>query len=296
MKLCLYLLSPLDGALCSTKGYRHTGLSVLELFSLNQEHHLVGSENKNCSWSFIWRSLASSGPVCLSVCLSVCLQQVRMKVAALSLLLLLNSLDSGSAPVSLSVSPKRSQFFKYDSFSVSCEGEEQSEEEVAGWRVMKRTEDEEVRPCPSSCSITAAFPATDSGVYWCETGRGETSDSVNISVTADFYKDGVFIRSSSTGNMTIHSVSPSDEGLYRCNVSGAGGSADSWLTVRAPPAGRDPPPPLLSVSALLRHLVVGAPYLVSTILLGLIYRDRARVQRARKSRQTSNDVIMEMAA
>ncbi|XP_049423622.1 uncharacterized protein LOC125883403 isoform X3 [Epinephelus fuscoguttatus] len=77
--------------------------------------------------------------------------------------------------------------------------------------------------------------------------------------------------------MTIHSVSPSDEGLYRCNcVSGAGGSADSWLTVRAPPAGRDPPPPLLSVSALLRHLVAGAPYLLSTILLGLIYRDRAR--------------------
>ncbi|XP_078020075.1 uncharacterized protein LOC144459633 isoform X2 [Epinephelus lanceolatus] len=190
--------------------------------------------------------------------------------------LVLNSLDSGSAPVSLSVSPKRSQFFKYDSFSVSCEGEEQSEEEVAGWRVMKRTEDGEVRPCPSSCSITAAFPATDSGVYWCETGRGETSNSVNISVTADFYKDGVFIRSSSTGNMTIHSVSPSDEGLYRCNVSGAGGSADSWLTVRAPPAGRDPPPPLLSVSALLRHLVAGAPYLLSTILLGLIYRDRAR--------------------
>ncbi|XP_049423598.1 Fc receptor-like B isoform X5 [Epinephelus fuscoguttatus] len=257
-----------------------------------------------------------------------------MKVAALSLLLLLDSLDSGSAPVSLSVSPKRSQFFKYDSFSVSCEGEEQSEEEVAGWRVMKRTEDGEVRPCPSSCSITAAFPATDSGVYWCETGRGETSNSVNISVTAgsvildspvlpvmeghdvtlscrprvtmssfhltaDFYKDGVFIRSSSTGNMTIHSVSPSDEGLYRCNVSGAagaGGSADSWLTVRAPPAGRDPPPPLLSVSALLRHLVVGAPYLLSTILLGLIYRDRARVQHARKSRQTSDDVIMEMAA
>ncbi|XP_078020076.1 uncharacterized protein LOC144459633 isoform X3 [Epinephelus lanceolatus] len=176
---------------------------------------------------------------------------------------------------------------------------------------MKRTEDGEVRPCPSSCSITAAFPATDSGVYWCETGRGETSNSVNISVTAgsvildspvlpvmeghdvtlscrprvtmssfhltaDFYKDGVFIRSSSTGNMTIHSVSPSDEGLYRCNVSGAGGSADSWLTVRAPPAGRDPPPPLLSVSALLRHLVAGAPYLLSTILLGLIYRDRAR--------------------
>ncbi|XP_074479623.1 low affinity immunoglobulin gamma Fc region receptor II-a-like isoform X2 [Sebastes fasciatus] len=256
-----------------------------------------------------------------------------MEVAALSLLLLLNCLDSGSARVSLTVSPKRSQFFKYDRFSVSCEEEEQREEEEAGWRVMKRTEDGEVRPCPSSCFITAAFPATDSGEYWCETGPGATSNTVNITVTAGsvilespvlpvmegdnvtlscrtktasfnlpagFYKDGLLIRISSTGNMTIHSVSKADEGLYKCEVSGAGGSPDSWLTVRAPPTGRDPPPPppppsstMLSV---VRHLVVGTPYLLATILLGLIYRDRAREQHTSKATRTSNDVIMEMAA
>ncbi|XP_044198408.1 high affinity immunoglobulin gamma Fc receptor I-like [Thunnus albacares] len=50
--------------------------------------------------------------------------------------------------------------------------------------------------------------------------------------TADFYKDGVLVRSSSTGNMTIHSVSKSDEGLYKCNISGAGESPESRLTVR----------------------------------------------------------------
>ncbi|XP_044040158.1 basement membrane-specific heparan sulfate proteoglycan core protein-like isoform X1 [Siniperca chuatsi] len=251
-----------------------------------------------------------------------------MEVAALSLLLF-----------SPTVAPKRSQFFKYDSFSVSCE-----EEELTGWRVMKRMKDGEVRPCPSSCSITAAFPATDSGVYWCETGLGETSNTVNITVTgrlegsitytlkytgsvilespvlpvmegddvtlscrckvttsacdlkADFYKDGLPVGTSSTRNMTIRSVSRCDEGLYKCNVLGFGESPESWLTVRAPPAGQDPPAPLLSVSTLVRHLVVGTPYLLSTILVGLIYRDRARARHASKARRTSNDVIMEMAA
>eukprot|EP00064_Thunnus_orientalis_P020778 superscaffoldBa00005910_g20926 len=49
---------------------------------------------------------------------------------------------------------------------------------------------------------------------------------------ADFFKDGNLIRSSSAGNMTIHSVSKSNEGLYKFNISGAGESPESWLTVR----------------------------------------------------------------
>lgn len=44
----------------------------------------------------------------------------------------------------------------------------------------------------------------------------------------------------------------------------------------APPDGQDPSAPLLSVSMLLRLLVGGTPYLLSTILLALIYRERAR--------------------
>ena len=51
-------------------------------------------------------------------------------------------------------------------------------------------------------------------------------------ITADFYKDGFLIKSNTTGNMTIRSVSKSDEGHYKCNVSKAGESAESWLTVR----------------------------------------------------------------
>ncbi|XP_026180331.1 low affinity immunoglobulin gamma Fc region receptor II-a-like isoform X2 [Mastacembelus armatus] len=246
-----------------------------------------------------------------------------MEVAALCLLLLLDTLES--AGVSPNVSPSRSQFFKYEPLSVRCEGGEQQEEE--NWRVVKRTEDGEVRPCPPPCSVTAAFPATDSGVYWCETGLGETSNTVNITVTAgpvilespvlpvmeghdvtllcrvlssssnltaSFYKDGLFIWTSSTRNMTIHSVSASDGGLYKCNVCGVGDSPESWLTVRAPPAGQDPPPPSLSLTMVLRHLMVGTPYLLSTVLLGLIYRDRKRAQHISKPRQTSDDVIMQI--
>ncbi|XP_028420545.1 low affinity immunoglobulin gamma Fc region receptor II-like isoform X1 [Perca flavescens] len=51
---------------------------------------------------------------------------------------------------------------------------------------------------------------------------------------AGFYKDGLIIRSSSTGEMTIQIVSKSDEGLYKCRISGAGESPESWLAVRAP--------------------------------------------------------------
>ncbi len=59
-----------------------------------------------------------------------------------------------------------------------------------------------------------------------------TNKKPSFKLTADFYKDGVLIMSSFTGNMTIHSVSKSDEGLYKCSISGAGGSPVSWLNVR----------------------------------------------------------------
>lgn len=41
----------------------------------------------------------------------------------------------------------------------------------------------QVHPCPASCVVIGAFPATDSGAYWCETGAGQTSQTVNITVT-----------------------------------------------------------------------------------------------------------------
>ncbi|XP_036967456.1 sialoadhesin-like isoform X3 [Acanthopagrus latus] len=173
-----------------------------------------------------------------------------------------------------------------------------------------------------SVSLIYVYPS-DTGVYWCESAAGESSNSVSISVTggdvilegpvlpvmegddvtlscrskktvscnltADFYKDGLLIGSSSTGNMTIHSVSRSDEGLYRCNISGAGASPASRLTVRAADA---PAAQVMSVFRLIWHVVVATPYLLSTILLILIYRDNRRAARL-VGGDRSYDVVME---
>lgn len=52
------------------------------------------------------------------------------------------------------------------------------------------------------------------------------------SLRADFYKDGFLIGTTSTRNMTIHNVSKSHKGLYKCNIGGSGYSPESWLSVR----------------------------------------------------------------
>lgn len=51
-------------------------------------------------------------------------------------------------------------------------------------------------------------------------------------VIAGFYKDGGLIGESSTGEFTIHRVSRSDEGRYKCSTSEDGESPQSWLTIR----------------------------------------------------------------
>ncbi|XP_037615418.1 low affinity immunoglobulin gamma Fc region receptor III-like [Sebastes umbrosus] len=223
-----------------------------------------------------------------------------------------------------------SQFFKYESFSLSCDGNRNS----SGWRVKARTA-RGVSECgrdwghlrASTCVIHEAY-RWNSGEYWCESASGETSPAANISVTDSnvilespvfpvtegrsvtlrcttrsnssnlrasiFMKDRSPVGAAVTGQMSLPAVSKSDQGLYMCVITGVGASTESWLTVRggaterreagrpsdgftgnvtgagpgAPAAAR-----LLSVSRLVCHLVVGAPYLMSTIVLGLVYRD-----------------------
>lgn len=45
------------------------------------------------------------------------------------------------------------------------------------------------------------------------------------------FMDELLIGVSSTGNVTLHSISKPDEELYRCNVPGVGESQQSWLSV-----------------------------------------------------------------
>ncbi|KAK9525169.1 hypothetical protein VZT92_017493 [Zoarces viviparus] len=168
-----------------------------------------------------------------------------------------------------------SQVFSWTSVSLSCE-----EDQPSGWTLMRKTREEETsqcgdgwgRPAGSSCQMKHMVPL-DTGVYWCESREGGTSNSINISVSdgpvilqspvlpvmeghevtlscrtktssdrsAGFSKDGSFIRTEPEGLMTIQSVSRSDEGLYRCTMSD-GESPPSWLSVTGKPTSEAPPP------------------------------------------------------
>ncbi|XP_008303511.1 sialoadhesin-like [Stegastes partitus] len=213
---------------------------------------------------------------------------------------------------SLTVLPDRSQFFQLESISLSCEQQGSS----SGWTVMRNTSINVNQKCSTygteipefGCVVDDLFPS-DSGVYWCESGARECSDTVSITVTfdsvilesparpvmegeavtlrcrhktsssssltADFYKDELLIGSSSTGNFTITNVSKSDEGLYRCNMSGGGDSPSSWLLVRGLPESPS------SASALVLLPVVSVYLsLVSVMLLCLCRSHKGEVDPA----------------
>ncbi|XP_026180008.1 Fc receptor-like B [Mastacembelus armatus] len=183
----------------------------------------------------------------------------------------------------LTVSPSSSQFFQWSSLSLSCEEDDSS----AGWTLRRNTTTETRTQCGagwgkaagSSCNISLSFPS-DSGVYWCESREGATSQSINITVSggavilqspvlpvmegenitlicrtqtssdlpADFYKHGSLVIDRPTGHVTILHVSKADEGVYRCNIRGHGESPPSWISVTetptttAPPTTAAPPP------------------------------------------------------
>ncbi|XP_076737128.1 low affinity immunoglobulin gamma Fc region receptor III-A-like isoform X1 [Maylandia zebra] len=188
------------------------------------------------------------------------------KVPLLWLLLLMSLLCHTTNQAHLTVSPSTFQFLKGDFVSLSCEEDDSS----AGWTLRRNTSkearaecDKWGKPAGSSCNISAILP-WDSGVYWCESREGPISNMVNLTVTggsvilqspvlpvmegddvtllcktkttpsnlpAAFYKDGSLIRKQPTGHMTIQHVSRSDEGLYKCDISGHGESPSSWITV-----------------------------------------------------------------
>ncbi|XP_047444053.1 low affinity immunoglobulin gamma Fc region receptor II-like isoform X1 [Mugil cephalus] len=220
----------------------------------------------------------------------------------------------------LTVSPSSSQVFKGDFVSLSCEEDDSS----AGWTLRRNTTKRQRTQCGadwgeaagSSCDISYIF-SSDSGVYWCESREGATSNSINLTVSggpvilqspvlpvmegddvtllcktettpsilsATFYKDGSLIRTESTDHMTIHHVTRSDEGLYRCNIISHGESPSSWITVTEKPTTTAPPttteatpPPPSSLHLVLRlvcHLVVFCPYFLSTVLMVSLCRHR----------------------
>ncbi|XP_075307956.1 low affinity immunoglobulin gamma Fc region receptor II-like [Odontesthes bonariensis] len=185
----------------------------------------------------------------------------------LALSSLLCCTTSRALTAGLTVSPSSSQLFEGDSVSLSCEEDHSS----AGWTLRRNTSRETRTQCGSgwgkaagsSCKISYTYPS-DSGVYWCESREGAASNSISLTVSggsvilqspvlpvmeggdvtlscrtktpppnppADFYKDGSLIRAEPTGHMTLRHVTSSDEGLYRCSISGHGESPPSWISV-----------------------------------------------------------------
>ncbi|XP_076738737.1 Fc receptor-like protein 4 isoform X2 [Maylandia zebra] len=188
------------------------------------------------------------------------------ETSLLCLLFLISLLSCTTNQAGLTVSPSSSQFFKGAFVSLSCEEDDSS----AGWTLRRNTSKQHRTQCGdgwgegagSSCNNNVFL--SDSGVYWCESREGPISNMVNLTVTggsvilqspvlsvmegddvtllcktkttpsnlpAAFYKDGSLIRKQPTGHMTIQHVSRSDEGLYKCDISGHGESPSSWITV-----------------------------------------------------------------
>ncbi|KAL3050939.1 hypothetical protein OYC64_001254 [Pagothenia borchgrevinki] len=212
-----------------------------------------------------------------------------MDPTSLQRLVFLTSLLSCSTnQARLTVTPSRSQVFKNEPVSLRCE------DDSDGWTVMRNTSDGKITECEdwgisagSSCN-SSHMDTWDSGVYWCESTEGSTSNTITITVSggsvilqspalpvmegddvtlicrtkmadppsADFYKEGVFIGTESAGHMTLLHVSRSDEGLYKCRVQNEGESPESWLSVLdKPTTSMDPPTTSSAPPASSLHLV-----------------------------------------
>ncbi|XP_059416544.1 B-cell receptor CD22-like [Carassius carassius] len=174
---------------------------------------------------------------------------------------------SFSPPVSLIISPSRTQHFTSVSLSLSCEEQSSSDR----WTVRRYTDRWGLEDCllsrwgsqkGSTCKIMSTDPSY-TGVYWCQSESGDSYNLVNISVhigvilespvhpvtegdpltlrclypyisppilRADFYKDGSLIQSQ-TPEMIISNVSKSNEGFYYCKHPERGQSPKSWISV-----------------------------------------------------------------
>ncbi|XP_018527638.1 Fc receptor-like protein 5 [Lates calcarifer] len=195
---------------------------------------------------------------------------------------------------SLTVNPDRVQHFTSDSVSLSCEGNSTE------WRVKRFPEHGYQSHCSdwgrmtgSICSISS-LQYTDSLAYWCESGSGEFSNAVNITVRRDgiilvspanpvaegqsvtlgcklrtenvvsnvfFYKNDKLIQNDTRGELNISAVSKSDEGFYKCQWSGQE-SPQSWMSVKAVSRSESSSFPVL--------LIVGLVCGISLIILLLL--------------------------
>ncbi|XP_055362956.1 titin-like isoform X4 [Betta splendens] len=195
---------------------------------------------------------------------------------------------------SLTVSPDIVQHFTRDSVSLSCEGNSTE------WRVRRFPEGGFLSSCSywttsgSRCDIITS--QSGSAVFWCESGSGHFSNSVNITVhdvgpglilmspvrpvteglsvslscklktgqkpsSVFFYHNEQLIQNDSRVELNISAVSKSHEGFYKCWSQGRE-SPQSWMAVNASKSSNGHIPVMLVVG-----LVCGVGLLLLLLLL-----------------------------
>nr|XP_046236206.1 uncharacterized protein LOC124054362 isoform X2 [Scatophagus argus] len=161
------------------------------------------------------------------------------------------------------VRPDRVQHFPSESVSVRCEGSSSE------WRLMRLSAAGHLSNYTNwgemdKSTFSIHKHTNNTAVYWCETGSGQFSNAVNITVQKKdiiltspvhpvtegdlvtlgckpeagnftsrvlFYRNDELIQNDTRGEMGISAVSGSDEGFYRCESSG-NVSPLSWVAVK----------------------------------------------------------------
>ncbi|CAI5661010.1 unnamed protein product [Oreochromis niloticus] len=239
----------------------------------------------------------------------------------MTVIILLCAHDQKVDAVSLRILPNKSQFFEYESVSFYCEesshGHVLYKKNEEAKQCNKTSKNTAATTTGSQCTIDRIY-RSDSGEYWCGTAGGKRSNNIYITVTdgsvilespavsvmegeavslrcrnkmlssiiaADFYKYGRHIGSSSTGKLTIHRVSKSDEGLYKCKISGGEESPESWLSVSLPcltvihteTQANHSLPPSCHIYLILRTVFTIMMVALLLLLIGLLHCKKIRV-------------------
>ncbi|XP_029381683.1 low affinity immunoglobulin gamma Fc region receptor II-a-like isoform X2 [Echeneis naucrates] len=233
----------------------------------------------------------------------------------------------------LNIHPNKLQFFKYETIILTCHVPEDSTGwrvmRNTSIRVLQPCS-EIWKSQHLSCSTEDTFPS-DTGAYWCQSDRGERSNAIHIRVidkgvilqspslpvmegdpvtflclykekdqdtpTSNFqtsyFRNGAFIGRHSKGNMTLPSVSMSDEGLYKCEHPTKGQSAESKLTVsrrdRTPSS--PPPSPSPHVVSLPRLLCSIVLISLNLLLLAVCVRVHIKWSKARAERERASSSL-----
>ncbi|KAM4537242.1 low affinity immunoglobulin gamma Fc region receptor II-like [Odontesthes bonariensis] len=218
----------------------------------------------------------------------------------------------------LTIQPDRSQFFRYESFNLTCA----PPGNFSGWTVIRNTS-EPFAPCKawgrqngSSC-INRSVYKSDTGLYWCQSEQGHCSNALHITVTTDtvilespslpvtegknveltcscrgryeptsssnftakFFRNDTFIGEQPGGKMRLLGVSPSHEGFYECEHPTRGRSPQSWLAVKVKDTPPNPTnPPPKSQTRLLLSILLLLLSIVIVLMGIYVNRRRARAR------------------